>query len=81
MCKTCRTLHMREYERLRDRIERKRNVMELFEFHKCCICRERIEWGTDVCVECRRKRDVIRDQLIKEFKQSVLTQKDENGKI
>ena len=70
---------MREYDRLRIRIERKRSVMELFEFHKCCICRERIEWGTDVCVDCRKKRDVIRERLISEFKQSIMNQKEISG--
>lgn len=78
MCDICRKLHILEYDRLRNRIERKRNVLELFEFHKCVICKNSIEWGTDVCANCRKKRDMIQQRLIEEFKQSIKEQQNGN---
>lgn len=71
MCKVCGRIHRLEYDRLRNRIERKKSVLEFFEFHKCIICRERIEWGLDICGQCRKKREQISEQLLKEFKQSI----------
>ncbi len=78
MCDVCRRLHLLEYDRIRNGIERKRNILELFEFHKCVICHKHIEWGTDVCSDCRKKRDIIRERLLEEFKQSIKTQQDGN---
>lgn len=80
MCRACNKLHMLEYDRLRVRIERKRNPLELFEFHKCVICKNSIEWGTDVCMNCRKRRDVISKRLIEEFKQSIKEQQEEEKK-
>lgn len=79
MCDICRRIHRLEYDRLRNRIETKKSILEFFEWHKCVICREHIEWGIDVCYSCRKKRDLITQHLIKEFKKSVEEQQNDKA--
>lgn len=71
MCKVCRQLHGLEYERLHKHVVRKRSILEFFEWHKCIICHEHIDFGFDICDQCREKRKLISKVLIEEFKKSV----------
>jgi len=82
MCKTCKTLYKLEYDRLLQKVRKNpRSVFEFFEWHKCKVCHEHIDFGFDICNVCRAKRSSISEILVKEFAQSFKKQMEEkNGK-
>lgn len=83
MCKTCRTLYKMEYDRLLQKVKRDpKSIFSFFEWHRCKVCREHIDFGYDVCNVCRTKRASISEVLVKEFAQSLKKQMEnkKNGK-
>ena len=80
MCHLCSRIQKLEYDRLQKRVERRKSILEFFEWHKCIVCHDQIEWGVDICHTCNKKRQVIKEHLIKEFKKSIEEQKSKENK-